>query len=316
MRAFLCSIAASLSCCTLILAGDADRIAKDINAAGGYVSGVENGRTIVSLDPKKAKVDQVIKHLAGIKRLGLSVYDGPIGEEDARRLAELPGLESLSLNLNATPFKLSPLGKNTTLSTLYLRGRADSDFRDLAALSDLQELRLSGEGISDNIMPTVGGLKKLRELSLHEPLPKKKITDEGVKSLSGLKNLEILELESTGVTDQCLATIGNLSTLTHLNVSNTKIAGSGMKHLLKLKNLKTLRLIQTPLGDEGVQEIARIDSLRNLSIASTNVTDVGLKEIAAMSGLEYLFIGRNTRATEKGITELRKALPKCKVDNP
>jgi internalin A len=42
----------------------------------------------------------------------------------------------------------------------------------------------------------------------------------------------------------------------------------------------------------------------------TNVTDTGLKELAAIKQLRFLHLNE-TKVTDKGVEELKKALPEC-----
>ena len=42
------------------------------------------------------------------------------------------------------------------------------------------------------------------------------------------------------------------------------------------------------------------------------MTDVGLKDLAALAGLTTLYL-RGTKVTDAGVSEARKALPKCKI---
>jgi len=51
-----------------------------------------------------------------------------------------------------------------------------------------------------------------------------------------------------------------------------------------------------------------------LSFSGT-VTDVGMKELAALKNLTWLYLDR-TKVKAKGLEELRKALPRCKVIPP
>jgi hypothetical protein len=49
-----------------------------------------------------------------------------------------------------------------------------------------------------------------------------------------------------------------------------------------------------------------------LDLVSTRVTDGGLKELAPLKNLTTLKL-RETKVTDVGVAELRKALPNCKV---
>jgi len=68
-------------------------------------------------------------------------------------------------------------------------------------------------------------------------LNKTKITDEGLKELVRVKNLETLFLDGTGITDVGLKELYKLNELKILYLRNTKVTKKGVKELKdKLKN--------------------------------------------------------------------------------
>jgi len=83
----------------------------------------------------------------------------------------------------------------------------------------------------------------------------KKINNESLKYLSGLKKLEILNLNETEITD------------------------AGLKYLKDLKSLKELDLTSTKVTDKGIQELAGLKKLINLVVYKTKVTQKGVNEL-------------------------------------
>ncbi len=114
------------------------------------------------------------------------------------------------------------------------------------------------------------------------------LTNPGLKDLSGLKNLELLDLSFTDLT------------------------GAGLKALLPLKNLQSLDISNTQIADAGPKELAGLTNLRSLNLASTRVTDAGLKDLARLKNLQSLTL-TFTKVTDAGVAELQKALPKLTV---
>jgi hypothetical protein len=58
--------------------------------------------------------------------------------------------------------------------------------------------------------------------------------------------------------------------------------------------------------------LAELDSLRELRLDFTSVTDTGLEVLAGLKGLQALHLG-GTKVTDAGVTQLQKALPKCRI---
>ncbi|MDW7995999.1 MAG: leucine-rich repeat domain-containing protein [Gemmatales bacterium] len=116
-----------------------------------------------------------------------------------------------------------------------------------------------------------------------------RITDAGLKELATLKKLKTLHLCGTGLTDV------------------------GLKELAALQNLTTLDLSDTPITDAGLKELAALKNLTTLDLENTRITDAGLKELARLKSLAVLYVDGGTKVTQRGIAELRKALPRCAI---
>ena len=76
-------------------------------------------------------------------------------------------------------------------------------------------------------------------------LGRSKVTDAGLKTISGMKNLTRLRLENTGITDAGIDALTTLGKLEYLNLYGTKITDAGLAKLEKLANLKSLYVWQT-----------------------------------------------------------------------
>jgi WD40 repeat protein len=160
--------------------------------------------------------------------------------------------------------------------------------------------------------------------------------DQDLQRLNQLKNLSVLTVMGTNVTDAGLRELADVTSLTLLNVAGTSVNGSGFQHLsnmnkldtllcggapindanlVHLKKLPTLRLlglIDTPITDAGMQTLASMQSLSELRLVGTKVTDKGVSHLKALKNLEKLSLER-TGVTKKGVNAIRAALPKCEV---
>ena len=84
-----------------------------------------------------------------------------------------------------------------------------------------------------------------------------------------------------------------------------------------MKNLTSLNLSYTAITDAGLKEVAKLTKLKELALGSISrsssiITDAGLKEVAKMENLTSLVLSY-TAITAEGITQLKKALPKCNI---
>jgi hypothetical protein len=89
---------------------------------------------------------------------------------------------------------------------------------------------LSVNKIGDTEANAIGKMSHLRELWLNST----SLSDNGVKSLSGLEKLEVLDLGDTNVSDASVAIVGKMQTLRKLNVSETRMTEKGVQQLRQL----------------------------------------------------------------------------------
>ena len=79
-----------------------------------------------------------------------------------------------------------------------------------------------------------------------------RITDEGLKVLSGLVNLRMLSLRDTQVTDAGMAHVAGLTRLRTLDLSGTRVTDKGVAALQNCKELRRLYLKDTAVTDEAI----------------------------------------------------------------
>jgi hypothetical protein len=135
------------------------------------------------------------------------------------------------------------------------------------------------------------------------------VTDEFLRSLRGLTELDSLLLTNTSVTDNGLRELQRMPKLTELTVDVAAINGSGLKDFRRLQRLS---LYRTNVTDSQLRDIAKNESLQYLNLDETSITDAGLKHLSNLKKLEKLILV-HTKVTAAGVSELQKALPKCKI---
>ena len=87
----------------------------------------------------------------------------------------------------------------------------------------------------------------------------------------------IVRLDETGIDDEGLTHIGNLTELKFVNLTHTRISDAGLVHLKGMTNLKALFLFDTKVTDAGLEHLKGMTQLRNLYLVNTKVTDDGVK---------------------------------------
>ncbi len=257
-----------------------------------HITGVDLTNTTV--DPKKL---EEISGLTGLRELYLpgSMWtpfsDSPLDANEAlKNLAGLKNLERLYFSLHFLPtFNVQDKGLN------YLTG-----------LTNLKELRLAqSQVVKPNLVPFV----HLQSLDLNDST----FTDEGMKSLEGLKELRRLYLRNTPVTDEGLKHLSGLTGLEELDLYGVKVTDSGLASLRHLTAMRKLNLLGTEIDDAGMEILPGMIHLRELNLYRTHITNAGLAKLAALKELVALDV-RYSRVTEGGVEAVHAAIPGCAVE--
>lgn len=206
---------------------------------------------------------------------------------------------------------------------------SDADLAILRELPGLESLALDCSAVSAEGMAPIGGLSRLRKLSLYglctSDLPNPDPASEAALShLRGLKNLRELEIYGAGLTDASLSNLSGLENLRKLYLSDSTITDDALRHLADLPNLEHLVLDKTRVTGEGFKHLRSLPKLERLSFRECpiendhliHLRDLGLKSTLFLDempitdeGLGYVCQGnhftglrvRDTEMTDEGL---------------
>jgi hypothetical protein len=74
-----------------------------------------------------------------------------------------------------------------------------------------------------------------------------------------------------------------------------------------------LSLEHTKISDDGLAFLKGMSALQTLSLYGTRITDRGLEHLKGLDNLKEVILAE-TKVTEQGARELRKALPRPKIN--
>ncbi len=274
-----------------------------------------------------------LKPMRSLKRLNIRVEypdpkNPPFTIRGIAQLAEMQSLEHLDLpNFGMTDECLALVSKLQNLRYLWVGCNSNSVLSDaglehVAKLKRLEQLQISGTGITDKGMPLIASLTGLIKLGLHSAPG---VTDDGLVPLKALKSLRILTLpEHCGITLAGLSHLNSLSELRHLHAGqlDPPALGDGVMDvsgltglekitlpdvrdedlvcLAKLKNLQWLQLSYSKsISDVGMAHLAGLRYMDRLVLAGPNLTDKGLACLAGMKQLNFVRIRGNF--TDRGL---------------
>ena len=245
----------------------------------------------------------------------LRVTPGP-GKGRFLASLNLPNVRSLVFHGSAAPGGIGTrlAQRMPLIEGLHLQGVSltEADVSSLAEKDSFSHLGLIECNLKDNEIQALGKLEKLTSLDLRGNV---NITDQGVVQLARLAKMKGLGLHGVSATDEAIKILIDLPELESLDLGHTRVSDAGLERLSSSNTLKVLHLAGCQhITDHGMESVAKMTSLTFLNIyANPHLTDEALEPLAKMSGLTDLLIQENPKLTEAAVRKLQAALPKCKI---
>jgi hypothetical protein len=174
----------------------------------------------------------------------------------------------------------------------------------------------------DGTLAIVSGLPQLEALDIAYT----QVTENGLDGLVPLTSLKELALGRSRLGNRALDVLRLLPTLEYLDLAGPHPGAGGRmekpsgalsadvpRAIATLRNLRVLKLGYSQIGTEGLRLLEPLDKLEKLSLAGCpRVNDDALTDFAKWKGLRYLDV-QETGVTPGALEALRKARPEIAV---
>jgi hypothetical protein len=247
--------------------------------------------------------------------------------------------EEMSAELLAAAGELTSVKELHVLTSYKAPLDAGRRLDFLKNYGSLEELELTGPGITDDAMPSLSQLQHLKDLTLGETsvtssglrslerLPTLVdlciadapygdpgfIEDAGFQSLSKIRSLRRLTVVCDRIGDGALAHLSN-SNLTYLSITGTAVTSKGLVALPTMKQLESLGLSHTKVDDEGMVFVGQVTHLKELHLGRLPITDRGIEHLLRLKEVQFMSVG-DTQVTPEGVAKLRKTWPNAKISD-
>ena len=234
--------------------------------------------------------DEIAAHVGQLVDLqSLTFSESDLSDAGLRHLSQLVNLRELSLHgSKITADGLASLEGMSQLKHLYIETAQDLDlhaFQRIGRIQSLSRLTLNEGKFCDTDLAPLAALTNLQELRLYET---ENITGTFAIHLVGLSRLRHLS-PGMRITDDGLTNIAKLSGLLELYVEGP-FTNAGMKHLGKLKNLTTLSVGSEHVTAEGVAVVAELRQLEDLYLDTPLLADEIVAALLRCSTLEQIHL--------------------------
>lgn len=185
----------------------------------------------------------------------------------------------------ALPNILVDLGDFPSLDVISKALPRDKDLDAICRLTFLKSLSISGDRVTDEVIPRLTTLAGLRSLTLgNSPL-----TGKTLSRLDALPSLEDLGLQDLNALSPAAAQeLIKIRSLRQLYVSRTPLTDANVEVLVQHKKWRKLTFSCTSVTDTSLPLVADLPHLTHFDVDGECITSAGIKALAASQSLEWL----------------------------
>jgi len=274
-----------------------------------------------------------LRHLSKLPRLRyLHLFGKKFTDNGMVHLSKIPNLKTLQVAwlYQLTDKALMHIAECDKLETVSFHDNeniTDKGLENLSTIKSLKSLYVHNSQITDEGVKHLSKIKSLEHLHL----PYRNIGDRGLVYLSNLSNLRQLgisrdyiidpEMDKGYYTDEGVKVLSKLSQLEELNIGSRGMSDKSMDYISSLTKLKVLRLGQgNTVTDKGIAKLRALTSLEELGINYANMTISGLSALNNLSNLKQLDVeGMKQDGSVldiSGMTKLERLTLKTRYEEP
>jgi Leucine Rich repeat len=201
--------------------------------------------------------------------------------------ADATGIDAHGQMTDAMLEDVSRFPQITVLNLDGSRSVTDAGVRQLARMTGLRHLDLSGTGVTDEGLEVLQALPELETVALRWT----HVTDAGAAHLSGCERLKSVSLQGTSTGDGALRALAGKTRLCELRTGNA-VTDAGLALLHEFPAFKSWR------GGEPTMGLLSYDAGPNYLLLRGSITDRGMAQLVGLDGLFAL----NLDASELGLT--------------
>lgn len=191
----------------------------------------------------------------------------------------------------------------------------------LAARTRLHSLHAHESTVSDALGPVISRMDSLKALVLspdvgdrHYP---KRFPETLSRAISELPDLESVRLVHFELSPETLKHLRTSHSLREIELRECRVFVPGVAQLAELKSLQELSIDTLSDGPALLHELSKLIQLTDLDVDlfALEVNDEDVQVLSRLKSLKSLNLNlMYTEATQEGIDQLQKALPKCRIE--
>ena len=253
---------------------------------------------------------------------GVHLRGSWVSDTELADLALMPKLEFVDLSHTRITddglLHLKSLRTIKNLNLYYAEQITDQGMTAIRDWNNLKRLNVRGTRISDGTLAIVSGLTQLEWLDIaYAPF-----TDNGLDALVTLTQLKELSIGRSRLNKNALEVLRLLPTLEYLDLGGPHPGAGGLREttgtpmgddvpraLSSLPALRVLKLSYSQIGAEGLEILGSLERVEKLALEGCpRVDDAAIAQLAKWKSLQYVDV-QETKVTSQGVVALQKAKP-------
>jgi Leucine-rich repeat (LRR) protein len=189
----------------------------------------------------------------------------------------------------------------------------------LIAISELDEkvretvteIEIRKEPVNEKTWLTLSKFPNVKWFHVESPI---KWSNDLGRQLVLLERLELLELSSTELSNEGIASIGQCGALYYLRLDNNDLSKHDLWPLGLLKKMRQLHLPSTKLSSKQLEFVKRLNDIVWLDISNNEIDDTIVEYVLHLKKLELLNISQTKVSAETNMN-IAKTLSRCIVSH-
>lgn len=241
--------------------------------------------------------------------VAVRLFSDKVTDDDLKELAQFDGLKKLELSaagVTGTGFAALTGLPLEELNLMFAKGTTNEGLKEIAKIKTLKVLHLSQGKHTDDGVKGLAALENLEEISVSSG-----VNDTSFYPFKGHKKLCKVRADNCGVGDGAMKALSTCPELRVLELYGSAVTDLGYGYVGKMAKLEELRT-SYKIADKGVAELGNLEKLRKLSVWNSSVTIKGIRALPNLKNIKDLDISTwNIKAEDAD--KLRDELPNCNV---
>jgi len=275
-------------------------------------------RAVFAASPRRDAIEFVDQWKDDWNVARVNLIDADLGDAFPQILADLGGFQSLMVSSKSLerPENLAAVCKLEALESLVIDGDGVTDdlIPKLLPLVKLKHLQLWNGQLTGRTLGRLAALPKLESLGLSDA---PNWAPEAAAQVIKIRSLRQFCAARTPLTDADVGVLVEKSDWEHLDVNGSSITDESLRLIARLPHLKSVHTFGAGITSVGIEALSASTSLESLDLrACPMLDDAAVDALAKVPALRTVHLFDNDRVSAAAVQKLVRMRPELGVYHP